>query len=93
MAVSKDEKCGVTGDGVVKARESLDALRTSCGVCGERLGVEAQLEAGDRECESDDVVDKGCAKTRACSMGAGAVLHESLSNCTFRPLLFLPSIM
>ena len=31
-----------------RPRESLDSLRTSCGVCGERLGVdEAQL--GERE--------------------------------------------
>lgn len=40
---SKEEKCGVSGDGVARIRESLDSLRTSCGVCGERLGVDAQL--------------------------------------------------
>lgn len=39
---------GVRGDGVPKTRESLESLRTSGGVCGERLGVEVQLEA--REC-------------------------------------------
>jgi hypothetical protein len=39
---------GVNGDGVEKPRESLEVLRTSCGVCGERLGVDAQLVV--REC-------------------------------------------
>jgi len=41
---------GVRGDGVAKVRESLELLRTRCGVCGERLGEELQLEA--QECDS-----------------------------------------
>lgn len=65
-----------------RSRESLDSLRTSSGVCGERLGVdEAQL--GDREM----LRLKG---GRRASAGAA---KESLSNDTFRPILFLPSIM
>lgn len=36
---------GVRGEGDEKARESLEVLRTKCGVCGERLGVEAQLDS------------------------------------------------
>lgn len=33
-------KVGVVGDGVLMAAESVESLRRSCGVCGERQGEE-----------------------------------------------------
>jgi len=52
-AWSKDAKCGVTGDGDANAetRESLDSLRTSGGVCGERLDAGVEAELGLFECD------------------------------------------
>ena len=52
MPLSKLLNDGVNGEGDAKVRESLELLRTRCGVCGERLGVEAQLE--DREYAGND---------------------------------------
>ena len=49
---------GVKGDGVEKLRESLVSLRTRSGVCGERLGVDAQLVG--REFEKCAVSDGNC---------------------------------
>lgn len=97
----------MTGEGDAKARESEDSLRVRSGVCGERLGVEAQLEAGEGalvELQLSDVVVRlrGAVARRAetevdavadAGAGANTALNESLSKDTFRPLLFLPSIM
>lgn len=54
MACSKLLKDGVRGEGLAKARESLELLRLSVGVCGLRLGVEVQLEV--RECSGGSLV-------------------------------------
>ena len=75
---------GVNGEGLAKVRESLELLRTSCGVCGARLGVDAQLD-DVREC----VVRNG-----SCILeGAATTSLLSLSSDIVRPLQFLPSIM
>ena len=82
--MSKLLKDGVRGEGVAKARESLELLRINCGVCGERLGVEAQLEAREWAVSGGKWILEGTPV-------AASLL--SLSRDILRPLQFLPSIM
>ena len=70
-------------------RESLELLRDSCGVCGERLGVEWQLLVLVLEAREWALRSGG----RLILVVAMATSLLSLSRDILRPLQFLPSIM
>lgn len=75
----------MSGDGVEKARESLDELRDSCGVCGDNDGVESQLELEEaRECTDESDSSSG---TLACDPSPLSLSSDVMD------MQFLPSIM
>jgi len=86
--LSKGGNRGVRGEGG-RPQESLDPLRTSCGICGERLGVDVN-EAMFDERESTLDVETVLRGGRLVYTGAA---ESSMSRGTFWPMLFLPSII
>lgn len=73
----------MSGEGVEKVRESLEELRDSCGgVCGERDGVESQLDDEARECTDNDG-----SGTLACDPSLLSLSSDVMD------MQFLPSIM